>query len=136
MNKKGLGMGMGSGRKTFSIILGLIFLALGGIPLLNALNVIGFSLPTVPMIVFWALALLGALFLIIDGFKEEAGFGSGGSKMIGIISIVLALVLIAFGLGSFGVLPFALPDVSMLIINILFTLAGLLLVVGGLKRGI
>ncbi len=128
MNKKGQ-MGMGSGRKTFSIILGLIFLALGGIPLLNSLNVIGFSLPTIPMIVFWILALLGALFLIIDGFKEGAEFGA--KKTIGMISIVFALILIVFGLGSFGILPFALPEVSVIIINILFAVAGLLLIIGG-----
>lgn len=129
MNKKAMMMGMGAGRKAFSVILGLIFLALGGIPLLNALNVIGFKLPTLPMVVFWVLALLGALFLIIDGFKEGAEIGA--KKIIGMVSIVFALVLIVFGLGSFGILPFALPEVSVIIINILFAVAGLLLVIGG-----
>lgn len=129
MNKKGLGMGMGSGRKAFSIILGLIFLVLGGIPLLNTLNVIGFSLPTIPTIIFWVLALLGALFLIIDGFKEGAEIGA--KKTVGIISIVFALILIVYGLGSFGILPFALPAVGEIVINILFAVAGLLLILGG-----
>ena len=130
LNKKGFGGMGGGGRKAFSIILGLIFLALGGIPLLNALNVIGFNLPTIPMVVFWVLALLGAVALIIDAFTEEKGFG-GGKKIIGIISIVLALVLIAFGLGSFGILPFDIPDVGMIVINILFSIVGLLLIIGG-----
>ncbi|MBW2990720.1 hypothetical protein KY348_03380 [Candidatus Woesearchaeota archaeon] len=127
MNKKGQ---TGSSRKVFSIILGLIFLILGSIPLLNTLGVIDFSLPDIPLIIFWVLALLGALVLIIDGFSESR-FGIGAGKTVGALSILLALVLIIYGLGSFGILPFALPDVGMLVINILFTLAGILLIIGG-----
>jgi hypothetical protein len=94
MDKKGQ---MGGGRKAFSIILGLIFLVLGAIPLLNYFNVISFSLPRLPMIVLSILALAGAIMLIVDGFKEEQGF-TGATKAIGIASIIIALVLVVAGL--------------------------------------
>jgi hypothetical protein len=129
MNKKGMMMGMGAGRQIFSGVLGLIFLALGGIPLLNELKVISFNLPTVPMIIFWVLALVGAVLLIVDGFKEEQ-MGFGARKIIGIISFVIALILIVYGLGSFGILPFTLPAFSIIIIDIIFALAGLFLIIG------
>jgi len=122
-------MGMGYGRQIFSGVLGLIFFALGGIPLLNELKVISFNLPTVPMIIFWILALIGAILLIVDGFKEEQ-MGFGARKIIGIISFVIALILIVYGLGSFSILPFTLPAFSMIIINIIFVLAGLFLIIG------
>jgi hypothetical protein len=127
MNKKGM-MGPGTGRKIFSVILGLIFLALGAIPLLNKFNVISFSLPRFPMMVLWILALLGAILLIYTGFKEAQNIGA--AKIIGIISIVMALVLLAWGIGSFGILPFNIPAVGILIIDILFVLAGILLIIG------
>jgi len=120
---------MGNGRRIFSAILGLVFLALGGLPLLNAFKVIGFSLPTLPMIIFWVLALLGAIILIIDGFKEEQ-MGFGARKIIGIISFVIALILIVYGLGSFQILPFTLPALSIIIIDLVFILAGLFLIIG------
>lgn len=126
MDKKG--MMMGGGRKIFTAILGLVFLALGIIPLLNEFGIISFNLPTIPKIIFWVLALLGAVVLIIDGFKEEREFGA--AKTVGIISIVLALVLVVFGLGSFGVLPFAIPEFGMIVINILFVVAGIFLILG------
>ncbi len=132
MNKKGfgMGMGMGAGRKAFSLIVGLVFLILGGIPLLSAMNIIGFDLPSIPTFIFWVLALLGAVALIIDGFSEGRGFG-GGKKVVAFISIILAVVLVIYGLGSFGVLPFSIPEVGVLVVNIIFTLAGLLLIIGG-----
>jgi hypothetical protein len=130
MNKKGFGAGMGGGRKAFSIILGLIFLALGVIPLLNYFGVMSFSLPTVPLIILSILALAGAIVLIWDGFKEESqGIGST-NKAIGIISIIVALILIVWGLNYFGILPFSIPSVAQIIIDIIFTLAGLLLIIG------
>jgi hypothetical protein len=126
MDKKG--QGMGGGRKAFSIILGLIFLVLGVIPLLNYFKVMSFSLPTVPLIVLSILALAGAVMLVIDGFKEGQSFGS--TKVIGIISIIMALILIVYGLNYFGILPFSIPAVGGLIIDILFTIAGILLIIG------
>lgn len=132
MNKKAMMM-PGAGRKIFSVILGLLFLALGGIPLLNNLKVISFQLPTIPMIVFWILALLGAIVLIIDGFSESR-FGFGAPKVVGALSIILALVLVFYGLGSFGILPFAIPEIGIIVINILFVIAGLFLLIGGIMR--
>lgn len=125
MDKKGQ---TGDARKVFSVILGLVFLALGVIPLLNYFKVISFSLPTVPLIVLSILALVGAVMLVIDGFKEGQSFGS--TKVIGIISIIMALILIVYGLNYFGILPFSIPAVGGLIIDILFTIAGILLIIG------
>jgi hypothetical protein len=119
---------MDDARKAFSVILGLVFLVLGVIPLLNYFKVISFSLPTVPLIILSILALAGAVMLVWDGFKEEQSFGS--TKTIGIISIVIALILIVWGLNYFGILPFSLPSIAQLIIDIVFTLAGLLLIIG------
>lgn len=130
MDKKGMMGGMGQGRKAFSIILGLIFLVLGVIPLLNYFNVISFSLPTIPLIILSILALAGAVMLIWDGFKEESQGIGGANKAIGIASIIVALILIVWGLNYFGILPFSLPSIAKLIIDIIFTLAGLLLVIG------
>lgn len=126
MDKKGQ---TGNARKIFSVVLGLIFLALGVIPLLNYFKVMSFSLPTVPLIILSILALAGAIMLVIDGFKEEQGF-TGATKAIGIISILMALILIIYGLNYFGILPFSIPAVGGLIIDILFTVAGLLLIIG------
>lgn len=129
MNKKGFMMGgMGGGRKLFSGLLGLVFLVLGGIPLLNAMGAISFTLPKIPLIVLWVLALLGALVLIIDGFKEMTEFGV--KKMIGIMSIIMAVILIVYGLSSFGVLPFALSGIGLIVINVLFVISGLFLIFG------
>ncbi len=121
---------MDDARKAFSVILGLVFLALGLIPLLNYFKVISFSLPTVPLIILSILALAGAVMLVIDGFKEESQGFTGANKAIGIISIIVALILIVWGLNYFGILPFSLPSIAQLIIDILFTLAGLLLIIG------
>ena len=127
MDKKGQ---TGNARKIFSVVLGLIFLALGVIPLLNYFKVMSFSLPTVPLIALSILALAGAVMLVWDGFKEESQGFTGANKVIGIISIVVALILIVWGLNYFGILPFSLPSIAQLIIDIIFTLAGLLLIIG------
>ncbi len=128
MNKKGQ---IGAARKAISVILGLIFIVLGALPLLNKFKILSFSLPTFPTMVLWVLALIGAIVLIIDGFKETQNM----AKPIGIASIVMALILIVWGIGSFGILPFSIPAVGILIIDIIFVVAGILLVIGTFAAG-
>jgi hypothetical protein len=130
MDKKGQ---IGGARKAMSIILGLIFFVLGGLPLLNKFNILSFSLPRLPMMVLWILALVGAIVLIIDGFHEARNIGP--AKAIGIASIVMALILIVWGVGSFGILPFTIPAVGILIIDIIFVIAGILLILGTFMAG-
>ena len=46
--KTGQGMMMGGPRKPISLIMGLVFLAFGGIPLLNQFGLVGFTIPVLP----------------------------------------------------------------------------------------
>ena len=124
--------GMGQGRKIVGIILGLIFLAIGGIPLLNSFGVVDFSLPGIPMMVLWVLGIAGGIVLLIDGLKE-AGVGFGLSKALMVPTLVAALALLAISLipllGEFGVIGFSLPTIGQTIMDVLFAAAGLLLIV-------
>jgi hypothetical protein len=120
---------MMNGRKILSFVLGLILLAVGIIPMLNVFGVIGFTIPDLPLTILWVLALIGALFLIIDGFKEMQGMGF--QKMEMLVSLLTALVIIVLGLGHFGVFSLSLGDVARIILNILLTIGGILLILGG-----
>jgi len=125
-NKKAQMMNM---RKIISFILGVILLAVGIIPMLNTFGVIGFSIPSIPLTILWVLALVGALVLIIDGFKEMQGMGFQKIEMI--VSILIALVIIVLGLAHFGVFSLSLGDIARTILNILLTIGGILLILGG-----
>ncbi len=120
-------------RKIMSIIMGLIFLALGSLPLLNKLGVIGFAMPALPGIVLWILGVGGGIYLIIDGFHEITSMGMGHFAMVA--SFIVGIVILAFGLipllGAAGVIAFALPVIAEIIVNVLFILTGILLVAGG-----
>lgn len=119
-----------SARKAISAILGVIFLVLGVIPLLNQYGVIGFALPTVGGMILWVLAVIGGLFLLFDGFQEEQEM----RKALAVPSFIIALVLLAVGLvpllSSFGVIGFALPGFIYSIFDFLFAAAGLFLLIG------
>ena len=122
--------GTGEGRKAIGLILGLIFIVLGGLPLLNRFGVIGFSLPTIPEIVLWVLGAIGGLVLLFDALKE----GQEMERGLMLPTLILGLVLLAISLipllGQFGVIGFALPAIGQMIIDILFAIAGILLIIG------
>ncbi len=126
INKKAQMM---NGRKILSFVLGIILLAVGIIPMLNGFGVIGFSIPSIPLTILWVLALVGALFLIIDGFKEMQGMGFQKMEMLG--SMITAIVIIVLGLAHFGVFSLNLGNVARTILNILLTIGGILLILGG-----
>ena len=126
-NKKGFG------RKPLSLILGLVFVIIGLIPLLNGFGVIPFGLPIdVRGVILWVLAIVASVILLLDSLKME-GFGIG--SQLRIVSIVGGLLLLAVGLipilHSFGVLGFTIPEVADTIKNVLFMVFGALLLYGG-----
>ena len=115
-------------RRIVSLLLGLGFLAFGAIPLLNKFNVIGFTLPAVPMLAIWILCVAGGVFLLVDAIAEQM------ENALRLISAVVGLVVLAIGLipllNQFNVISFQLPYVGQ-IIDFVFVAGGLLLVVGG-----
>ncbi|MDP7141068.1 MAG: hypothetical protein QF362_02110 [Candidatus Woesearchaeota archaeon] len=119
---------MMSPRKIISWLLGLGFLALGLIPLLNKFNVIGFTLPAVPMLAIWILCVASGIFLLIDAIKE------GMENALRIVTALVGIVILAIGtiplLNQFNVISFQLPAIGQ-IIDFLFVGAGLLLIIGG-----
>lgn len=121
---------MHAARKGISAILGLVFLALGLIPLLNLFGVIAWTIPAVAGMVLWVLAVLGGLFLLIDALKEQQEARHALSVPSGIIGlVVLALGLIPL-LGTFGVIAWGLPAFVFLATDFIFVAAGLFLLIG------
>lgn len=120
---------MMGGRKIMSIIVGLILVVLGVIPLLNALKVISFSIPTLPEFILWTAGMVGAFVLIADALQEMQEFGFG--KIIMVLSFVIALVIFLYGANSFNILPFPLPALGVMFVNAILVVAGILLIIGG-----
>ncbi len=129
MNKKA--QMMMSPRKIISWVLGLLMLALGGVPLLNSMKVISFAWPTIPNIILWIFALAGGVFLLIDAIKE------GMSMYRGVMmpTLIVGLVVLALGLipllNSMGVIAFNIPQMVGIVMDIIYVVAGILLIIGG-----
>lgn len=135
----GPGGGMGGPRQPISGILGLIFLALGLVPLLNSFGVIPFNIPLIPTgLLLWALALAGGVVLLWDALGEKMGVAGGIEGQMRMVSIIGGLILLGIGiipiLNSFGVIGFSLPDLVGMVQNILFTVVGILLLYGAIKQ--
>jgi hypothetical protein len=136
MFKKAMMGGVGGGpRKPISLILGIVFLALGIVPLVHPF---GLSLPVAPEgIVLWIVATVGGLILLWDAMSM--GMGMGLAQQIRMPSIVGGLVLLAVGLipllNGMGVIGFGLPAFAEIVIQILFAVDGLLLLFGGMQSG-
>ena len=65
------GPGGGGPRQPISILLGLAFLTLGIMPLLNNFGVIDFNIPAPAGMVLWILAAAGGLVLLWDAMSEK-----------------------------------------------------------------
>ncbi|MBI2176464.1 hypothetical protein HYU40_03930 [Candidatus Woesearchaeota archaeon] len=134
LGKKGQGMMMGGPRKPISLVTGLVFLAFGGIPLLNSMKVIGFTIPVLPQTILYALSVFGAVFLLWNAISENMAM-MGFAQMARMATFVMALVLLAVGLipllHSFGVIGFTLPELAAVVINTLYIVTGFLLIYGG-----
>lgn len=131
--KKGQGMMMGP-RKPISLIMGLVFLAFGGIPLLNSMKVVGFTIPVLPQTILYVLSVVGAVFLLWDAISEGMAM-MGFPQMLRMATFVMALVLLAVGLipllHSFGTISFTLPEFAAVVVNTLYIVTGFLLIYGG-----
>jgi hypothetical protein len=121
---------MHEARKHISAVLGLIFLALGGIPLLHQFGVIGFTIPSFAGIILWIIAVIGGLFLLIDALKEQ----QEARHALSMPSTIIGLVVLAFGLipllNQFGYIAFGLPPFVSAIADFLFLAAGVFLLIG------
>jgi hypothetical protein len=125
-------MSWDNGKSLVSFILGLIIIALGGIPLLNQWNIIGFGLPDfltgiVSSVILWIIAGSG-LYLLIESFMQGLDSGMGKTALIAGI-IVLALGLVPL-LNELGVISFAVPFLSWMLFQIIFVIEGILMIIG------
>ena len=111
-----------------SILVGIVFVALGLIPLLNGWGVLGFTLPAfliklIPAIALFAIPAL-ALFLFIDAIDED--------DTIKVVTIIVGLIFLVLGviqiLNRFGVIGFGLP-LSDMIYQIIFVVEGFFLII-------
>ncbi len=131
LGKRGQMMGP---RKPISLVMGLVFLAFGGIPLLHSMKVIGFSIPVLPQTILYILSVAGAVFLLWDAISENMAM-MGFAQMARMATFVMALVLLAVGLipllHSFGAIGFGLPEFASIIIDTLYIVTGFLLIYGG-----
>lgn len=125
---------MGGPRKPVSFIMGLVFLAFGGIPLLHSMKVISFTIPVLPQTILYVLSVIGAVFLLWDAISENMAM-MGGEQMLRTATFVMALVLLAIGLvpllHSFGTISFTLPELAAVVVNTLYIVTGFLLIYGG-----
>jgi len=117
--------GWEGGRSLLSLILGIIVLALGLIPFLNAMGVIGFGLPgfltnTVAQSGIYIIAGVG-FYLLIDGFMEEGP--------VQLVSIIVALAIVALGIVNIF-LNYSIPFLNATIYNVIFTIVGAFLIIG------
>ena len=131
MNKKGQ---MGGPRKPVSLLLGLAFVILGALPLLNSFGVIGFALPPLQGLILWIVSVVGGVILLWDAISEGMAV-MGIGQQVRMLSVVGGLVLLAVGiipiLNSFGVIAFTIPVIAAIIQDILFIVFGALLLYGG-----
>lgn len=112
-----------------SLFLGFTLTALGVIPLLSAIGIIGFSLPGFMSGLWGSLFSLfivagAGVYLLIDSFFED--------DFIFWLTFVMSLIIIIIGvvpiLSKFGILGFSIPF-GEVIYQILFTLEGILLII-------
>ena len=115
-----------------SLIVGIILLALGGIPLLANLGVIPNFPPGALTGIIGSIALYliaaGGLYMIIDAFLE------GLDEPNGVVTLIVGLIIVAVGiiniLNKFGILGFSVPFMNEMVYNILFVVEGLFLGIG------
>lgn len=111
-----------------SIVVGFILVTLGVIPILNMFNIISFTLPgflqtIIAVIALYVIAGAG-LYIIIDAFMED--------DHARLISIIVGLIFLAIGiinvLGGFGIIPFTIPFLTLIVYQIIFVIEGIFLI--------
>lgn len=121
-------------KSAVSLILGLLFLVLGGIPVLNMAGLITFALPAalasyVPVLLPYLFVVAG-LMLIYDAFGEWSEWYRWVTFGLGGITLVLGLVLV---LNAFAITALAIP-LPPIGYNVLFVLSGLFLILGAFTQ--
>jgi hypothetical protein len=136
MNKRGIVFTRP--RDTISFFVGLILFAVGLVPLLIKLGVLGWSLPSfmtnLPFsVAIWIIAVAG-LYIVIDGFIEPPAHNLHWFLIIaGVVLFVVGLLPL---LHNFGVIGLDLGSLlnNLYIYQALITIEGALLMVGGLTE--
>ncbi len=114
-----------------SAIGGLLLMALGGIPILNQLNLLPFSLPAfmtglLAQLLPFILAA-AALWLIIDAFMEDGGL-MYTSLIIGVLILTSGVLTI---LNKYAVIAFPLSFLTPFVFNVFFVVLGFFLIIAG-----
>lgn len=124
----------------FSIIIGLLILALGIVPLLHNLGVISFNFPGSMATIMSVVIVVAGLYLVIDSFMGIAGVHHEHMIGQGLLGLVVG-VLVAI-MGVFPVLSMFEINVPVLATvfsytsvaaNYFYVVAGLLLIVFGFR---
>lgn len=130
----GMGMGMMGPRKPISFILGLVFLAFGGIPILNQMGKLSFTIPPFGNTVLHILSIFGAVFLLWNAISENMAM-MGFAQFARIATFILALALLAIGLipilHSMGTVGFTIPPLAAAVMNWLYVVTAFMLFYGG-----
>lgn len=125
-------------KKWLSVVLGLALLIVGLVPLLNAYNVISFSIPSFLGTFISVLLAFGGFYLVIDAFLGFSGMNE--MKLQGMLGLIIGIVVCFMGaiplLTSFGVdVAFAqtIFTYGLVAANYFYAVAGLLLVIYGFR---
>lgn len=128
-------------RDTISFFAGVFLTAVGLIPLLVSLKVIGWTLPgfltnLLGQIAIWIIAVAG-LYVVIDGFIEPPAHNLHWFLIAaGLVLFLIGLLPILF---KFGVLGFNIwgafsETIRLILYQTIITVEGLLLMIGGLTE--
>lgn len=121
-------------RHVVSALLGIAFLALGLIPLLNRYGIISFTIPIGLGAGIWVLATIAGILLLIDALREQQEV----RHALAFASTIVGLAVLAFGLipllAMVNLISFTLPPIVSFISEYLFAVAGVFLIIGAMQR--
>ena len=113
-------------KSILSWIFGLLLLIYGLIPLLNSFGILAIKIPSFIFILKLWVILGASVWLAVDAFMEEHFI-----KTITMIVALIMLLMVAVPLlYSAGLLPFTLPGFIFALENYVYSLAGILLLIG------
>lgn len=125
---------MHSAKHWISILIGLLLMALGILPLLSQLGIIGLAFDTwIGKIasIFAYIIAAGGLYLIIDSFHEIGSM----APTLGWITLIVGVIVLAFGiiqaLHSFGTISWQIPTLPEVVYYAIFIFEGILLFIAG-----
>lgn len=112
-----------------SFVLALALIFTGLLPILASFGIV-INIDFIPTILISLVIILGAIVLIIDGFRAITSYGVLFvlSLLIGLSVLILYLVPL---LASFGIVLFAIPIFFVNILYVFDLAAGVFLLIGG-----